>query len=343
MKNLFIGIDFSKLKFDVSFFEIGKMNEIYHCEFTNDKEGFSSLLKWIASLSTVKCEDWLFCGEHTGLYCVGLTEFLLKKNLFIWLENPLRIKRSSGIKREKSDKTDSREIAEYAYRYQDRARAYELPEKAFGELQLLLAFRERLVKNKVSLEVSGSEMRRIYKRNPTARFIYEQSQSDIVRIEKEIETIEKKMLEIIESSPALKENYELTVSVKGIGIINALTIIIHTRNFTCFENSRQYSCYGGMAPFKNTSGTSLNKGSHVSKLANRQIKTLLTQASRSAVLYDKELQAYYQRKIAEGKHKNIALNNVRNKLLHRIFAVVKNKILYQENYISPLALYENKN
>ena len=337
MKNLFIGIDFSKLKFDVSFFEISKMSEIYHREFANDKEGFSSLLKWITSLSTVEREDWLFCGEHTGLYCVGLTEFLLRKKLFIWLENPLQIKRSSGIKREKSDKTDSREIAEYAYRYQDKARAYELSEKAFEELQLLLAFRERLVKNKVSLEVSGSEMRRIYKRNPTARFIYEQSQSDIVRIEKEIETIEKKMLEIIESSPSLKENYELTVSVKGIGIINAMTIIVHTKNFTCFENSRQYSCYGGMAPFGNTSGTSLNKGNHVSKLANRQIKTLLTQAARAAVLYDKELRAYYQRKIAEGKHKNVALNNVRNKLLHRIFAVVKNKILYQENYISPLA------
>ncbi len=337
MKDLFIGIDFSKLKFDVSFFELGQMDKIHHCEFTNEKEGFILLLKWIASLSKIKPEDWLFCGEHTGLYCVGLTESLLKKKLFIWLENPLRIKRSSGLKREKSDKRDSLEIAEYAYRYQDRARVYELPEKSFEELQLLLSFRERLTKNKVSLEISCSEMRRVHQRNPTARFIYEQSQSDIARIGKEIETIEKKMLEIIESSSALKENYELVTSVKGIGIINALTIIIHTRNFTCFGNSRQYSCYGGMAPFKNSSGSSLNKGNHVSKLANKQIKTLLTQAARSAVLYDKDLRIYYQRKIAEGKHKNVALNNVRNKLLHRIFAVVRNKILYQENYISPLA------
>ncbi len=42
MKNLFIGIDFSKLKFDVSFFELGQMDKIHHCEFTNEKEGFNS-------------------------------------------------------------------------------------------------------------------------------------------------------------------------------------------------------------------------------------------------------------------------------------------------------------
>lgn len=332
MKKLFIGIDFSKESFDASFFRSEELGKVYHSRFENDEKGFKALMEWVCSLSTEKRVDWLFCGEHTGLYSVPLTHFLLKKKLFVWLENPLQIKRSMGIRREKSDKADSKEIALYAYRHQDKARAYQLPDKSFEDLQMLLSFRERLIKNKTSLEVSSSEMRRIHKRDTTARFIYEQSERDIARIKKEIKAIEKKMIEIIDDSPALKENYDLTTSVKGIGMINAVTIIIRTQNFTSFENSRQFSCYGGVAPFKNSSGSSINKGTHISNIANKQIKVLLTQAAFAAVLHDKELGAYYRRKVAEGKHKNVALNNVRNKLLHRVFAVVRNKEPYRENY-----------
>lgn len=337
MKNLFIGIDFSKQTFDVSFFKKGNFSEVHYSQFENTSDGFDKLLKWITSRTDVEKDEWIFCGENTGLYSVELAHFLLKKNLFIWLENPMQIKRSSGIKREKTDKADSKDIALYAFRYQDKARLYELPEKAFKSLQMLFSFRERLTKNKVSLEVASKEIRRIYQRDSTARYVYEQSLSDISRIKKEIKNIEKKMLEIIESSSALKENYELVTSVKGIGMINATIILIYTQNFTCFSSSRQFSCYGGMAPFDSSSGTSLNKGPHVSYIANKLIKRLLTQAALAAILYDDELKNYYLRKIAEGKHKNVVINNVRNKLLHRIFAVVRSKQAYKENYVNPMS------
>jgi transposase len=53
------------------------------------------------------------------------------------------------------------------------------------------------------------------------------------------------------------------------------------------------------------------------------MKTLLTLASISAIQCDKELKYYYRKKVAEGKPKMVALNNVRNKILSRAFAVVK--------------------
>jgi transposase len=65
----------------------------------------------------------------------------------MWLENPLQIKRSTGIKRDKNDRTDSRDIALYAYRYQDIARCCQLPEAALQLPALLLSFRERLLQN----------------------------------------------------------------------------------------------------------------------------------------------------------------------------------------------------
>lgn len=331
---LFIGIDFSKKTFDVSLLEEGKMEKENHCQFENTKEGFSELLKWIKGSTLTKPPEWLFCGEHTGLYNIGLTEFLLKKKLFIWLENPLQIKLSSGIKREKNDKVDSKAIAMYAYRFRDKARRCSPTDKDLSSLGLLLAFRDRLVRNKKSLVISAAEMRTIIKRNPVARYIYEQSQRDIERLNKEIKETEKRMMQIIEAAPQLKENYQLATSVKGIALINTVALMIHTGNFTRFDNNRLLSCYSGIAPFGKDSGTSLKSPKRISNLGNRQIKVLLTQAARCAVRHDPGLNRYYHRKIREGKDERLVINNVRNKLLQRVFAVVKNKIYYQIDYVN---------
>lgn len=317
MKKLFIGIDFSKLSFDVSVLREESLEDSQHLQFENSKEGYTHMIQWVKSQTTLPKEQWIFCGEHTGLCSVGLSSYLIQKKMFIWLENPLQIKRSSGIKREKTDKTDSLDIAYYAYRFQDKARAYQLPDKSFQALNNLLAFRDRLIRNKCSLECSAKESHAVYKDDKTVQFIYEQSIRDIKQLNKEIEQIEQKMLEIVQEDEALNENYHLAVSVKGIGTINALTILVCTQNFTLFEHS---------------SGSSLNKGKHVSRLADMNIKRLLTQAAKSAVIHDEELRLYYQRKIADGKKWQLVINNVRNKLVSRVFAVVRNKNAYDPMY-----------
>lgn len=339
MKNLFIGIDYSKKKFDVSLLERDKMQEISHNSFENTPEGCKAMLKWIVFQTNVPSEEWLFCGEHTGLYGVLLTEFLVKRKYFVWIENPMQIKLSGGLKREKNDKVDSQEIAKYAYRFQDKAKCFQVQDKSLKSLQLLLSFRDRLLRNKHSILVAAQEIRSVLKRDTTARYIYEQTKRDVERLNKEIKEVESRMKEIIHSSEELKENYLLATSVKGIALINTVALMIHTDNFTRFQNCRQLSCYAGVAPFEKTSGSSIRSGSHVSHLANIQIKTLLTQAARSAIKYDPELRQYYERKIKEGKLDQVVINNVRNKLLHRIFAIVKKRQPYQENYINSL----NKN
>jgi len=333
-KSLFIGIDFSKKRFDVSVIHQDNLQTVDYQQFENSKEGCISLLQWIKTLTKEPCTNWLFCGEHTGLYSLCLSEFLIKKELFIWLENPLQIKQSCGIRRDKNDKVDSREIAFYAYRFQDRSKAYCLPDKALKSLELLLSFRERLKSNKQTLLVSAAEIRRVMQRDATARFIYEQSQKDIERINKQIKEVEKRMLEQIQSNEKLQENYELVSSIKGIALINTVAILVATQNFTRFENSRQFACYAGMAPFGKQSGTSINTKPRVSRLANKKIKVLLTQAAKCAIRHDTNIREYYERKIKEGKNEWLIVNNIRNKLIHRIFAIVRNKQLYQVNYIN---------
>jgi transposase len=226
-------------------------------------------------------------------------------------------------------------IAQYACRYRDRAKAYLLPQKDLLELNELLSYRQRLISGKKMLLVSSVEIRKQYKRDPYIRFMYEDSISNIEQLNRSIKKCEEKMIEIIKANEELKENYEIVSSIKGIALINTVTILIATRNFTSFDNSRQFACYAGLAPFGKDSGTSIHTKPHVSHLADKNMKALLTQAARCAVKYNPQMRTYYERKTSEGKNTWLVINNVRNKLVHCIFSLVKNKRLYQEEYINP--------
>jgi transposase len=94
---LFIGIDFSKSKFDVSVIENAEQKSYAQATFENAEKGFGELLKRAGKQSKIKREDWRFCGEHTGLYSRGLSSFPAKKGLFIWLENPLQTGSIRGL------------------------------------------------------------------------------------------------------------------------------------------------------------------------------------------------------------------------------------------------------
>jgi hypothetical protein len=91
-------------------------------------------------------------------------------------------------------------------------------------------------------------------------------------------------------------------------------------------------------PFDHSSGKSIKGKSRVSHLAHKGIKHLLHMAALRVIQLDGELSGYFIRKAEKGKNKMLILNAIRNKLIHRIFAVVKSGIPYQKNYISHLVL-----
>jgi hypothetical protein len=74
MKNLFIGIDFSKLTIDVSFFECENLQKFTHAQFANHSDGFKEIVRWLKKQSSIPAPEWMFCGEYTGLYSVKLSE-----------------------------------------------------------------------------------------------------------------------------------------------------------------------------------------------------------------------------------------------------------------------------
>ena len=126
-------------------------------------------------------------------------------------------------------------------------------------------------------------------------------------------------------------NFTLSTSIKGIGKVNGLMTIAYTENFSSFSNPRSYAVYVGVIPFDHRSGTSIHGRKRVSHIANKELKQELNQAARSAMVWDKEMNVYAERKL-ETKCYKIVLNNVKFKLILRMFAVVKRGEMYVENY-----------
>jgi transposase len=106
-------------------------------------------------------------------------------------------------------------------------------------------------------------------------------------------------------------------------------MLAKTEGFQTITEPRKMACYSGVVPFANQSGTSLKGRHRVSSYADKAIKAVLHLAAMSAIRLKNDLQHYYLRKVAEGKNKMSALNAVRNKIIHRIFAVIKKQQPYE--------------
>lgn len=332
MKKVFIGIDFSKSFFDVALLSGSPMNSnMVYNQFSNDHSGCIHMIKWISEHTSLSSSHWLFCGEYTGLYCVTASEYLFKSGFSLWLESGLQIKRSLGICRGKTDKIDAERIALYAYRFQDKVCLYHPREDVLSQLKDLQAHRSRLVKAKAILEVASKELIKV-KGDSTSIFIRESSLSFISGLTLEIEQIDSKARLLIKQSSSVMSNYSLLMSIKGIGQQNAMAMLILTNNFELFTDPRKFGCYCGVVPFSHSSGSSIREKDKVSTLANRKMKALLAQAARSASIHNPYYREYYRVKKMAGKADKLIINNIKNKLIHLMFAVVRNKKAYDPNY-----------
>lgn len=120
------------------------------------------------------------------------------------------------------------------------------------------------------------------------------------------------------------------MSVDGVGRVVATNMIIATEAFTCFDDSRKFNCYAGVAPFSYSSGSSQYSKSKVSHRADKTIKRLLHLAVVAiAHKTGGELKMYYERKVAEGKNRMSVINALRAKIVSRMFAFIKRNEIYR--------------
>ena len=337
MKKLFVGIDFSKEKIDVAIIFAEGLTETsmrVSNEFKNSVSGYKQLVKWVEESSN-KTEPslWLFCGENTGDYSKPLCNFLYGRGFDMWLENAKSIKDASGIRRLKSDRADANMIAEYAMRNYDKAIMYEPLSESLSQLRELFLYRQMVVRHRCSFQVRRGEKRLNMEKSPVKTMISQSGRHIVTELNKEIEKIDKRIAELIDSDDELAQVFNIVTSIPGIGTQNAVCLMVYTDNFRRFNfDSRKIACYYGIAPFGRDSGTSVHTDPHVHYMANRQIKAMLSQAALSAARFNPVIASYYSRLIAKGKKRQIVLNNVKNKLVHIVTAMVRNKQLFDKDY-----------
>lgn len=337
MKKLFIGIDFSKEKIDVAVISADGLTEtagrVFN-EFKSTSSGYRQLERWVRQNSNgLDPSLWLFCGENTGDYSKGLSNFLFGMGYDIWLENAKCIKDSSGIRRLKSDRADAAMIAEYAMRNHDKAVMYKPLSESLTQLRELFLYRQMLVRHRSGFIVRRGEKRLTMEKSPAKTAISQSQKHVVTELSREVDKVDERIRKLIDSDKGLSAVYEIVTTMPGIGTQNAVCLMVYTDNFNKFNfNARKIACYYGVAPFGKDSGSSVHSDPHVHYMANRMIKALLTQAALAAVRYNPVLSTYYTRLIGRGKKKPVAINNVKNKLIHLLTAMVKKRTTFNPNY-----------
>jgi len=269
--------------------------------------------------------------EHTGLYSYCFERFLHQHQIAFCKVNALSIKRSIGLVRGKTDKLDATRIAAYGHEKKDKLVTDVSASDALKRLQMLYSTRERLVRQRAALTCAIKEYKHI---GIAEKDIIMRSQLHLIKnFDKQIEKLMAEMETIIEQQEPLKQNFQLLLSIRGVGKIIALITIIKTHNFTRFTNARKFACFCGTAPFEHSSGTSIKRNARVSHLADKKMKSLLDLSAKSAIQYDKELREYYLKRTEGGKSKMSTINIVRNKILYRMFAVIKRQTPFSEKYL----------
>lgn len=311
-----IGIDISKDTLDYCVINTLNHQKNQSGCIKNNKSAISSWLRKI-NLNSVE-----FSLEHTGHYGVLLTFLLNDNQASFYMVNPLDLKRSLGMQRGKTDTLDAYRIASYTITNKHRLKPYCLPSVELSKIKALITARERYVKILVQLK-NSLKANLILNKTIDVKTILSQERKQIKAIEKSIKVFETKMQEIVNNVNELKTSYEKITKVIGIGPITAIKCITETENFTKFTNPRKFACHCGLAPFPYQSGTSIKGKTKTHYFRDKTLKAILFKASTSAIQHDPQLKKYYQRKVNDGKHKLTVINAVANKLVLRIFAVVK--------------------
>jgi len=319
-----LGVDVSKNTLDIHCAEINQYIRI-----KNGTEGFLQLVKWCKNLE-IDLKKSFVVMEYTGGYEYKFIQFCESRS-FLYTRVPgLTIKNSMGITRGKNDKVDAARIAQYGDEKHKSLKADKPVNPVIMQLKELLSFRKRLVRENAGYISTIKERRHMYGENPKDIIVKKLLQKQKANI-KDIQGIEIEMMKIVAQDEKINTNYNLITSIKGIGKVNGLMTIAYTENFTSFNNPRSYAVYVGVVPFDHSSGTSIKGRKRVSHIANKELKQELNQAARSAMEWDKEMRNYGENKLKTKCYK-IVLNNIKFKLILRMFAVVKKGEMYVDNY-----------
>jgi transposase len=312
------GIDISHLVFDVT------DSDGNYYQFKNSLIGFKKFIKLLNFNSHCVM-------EATGYYHYQLAYYLQENSIALSVENPLAVKRFIQMKlsKIKTDKSDSKLICAYAKQvdlklWQGQSK-HQLECLQMTRLLSVYTKQSTMLKNKLHGEaVLG---------NPS-KLVVTSLKKSLRQVQKEIKTIEDKLLVLV------KEVHQKVLSdlksIPGIGPKTSLMLVVLTDGFERFKSGSELCSYAGLTPIIRQSGSSINGRPRISKIGNQKLRNLLFMCSFNACKYNKACKAIYDRIVAKGKSKKLALIAVCNKLLKQAFAIAKSGLIYDDTFRSVL-------
>lgn len=312
----YFGIDISKDVFDVV------NSEGSYWQFENNFKGFKKFVKELDANSHCVMES-------TGYYHQQLAYFLLEKEIKVSVENPISVKRFIQMKlsKIKTDKSDAKMICEYAQNVE--LKFWEGQSKHQQTCLQITRLVSTYFKQSTALKnkLHGEEAL-----GTPCKLVIGSLRRSLRNIEKEIKMLEKKLLDMVKS-----EHQDLLTRIEtipGLGKKTSIMLLVLTDGFERFSSSGELCSYAGLTPTIRQSGSSVRGKARISKMGNQKLRNLLFMCSFTACKHNKACKAIYDRIVAKGKSKKLALIAVCNKLLKQAFAIAKSGLVYDNEYRS---------
>lgn len=330
-RETFWGLDISKKTIDLTILESGSIIGQY--VFDNSPHKIKMAISEYMAQLKLTWEMCVFCMENTGIYGYQLLNYLTANSKTVYVVNPLHMKKSMGLVRGKNDRVDAQRIARFISRNYSEMTTYVKPENSLEHLKILLSRRAQYVKNLSQIRLPTKELKGCVDK----RLVKQLEKVDapvLDAIKKVIKELDSQIHAIIQHCPKLNLLLKRICSVPGVGPILGVNLLVITNGFNRLFDPKCLASFAGVAPFEFSSGSSIRRKPRVSQMGDKNLKKLFHLAALSVIRYEGELQTYYRRKIKEGKAAMTVLNAIRNKIIHRVCAVVR----LEKNYQKPLVL-----
>jgi len=318
-----VGIDVSSATLDIC---VSNTSDQRSFIIKNDVKAINKFFR------TYEQESLLIGMENTGRYNWALYEALRDLHHRVFVVSPLHLKKSLGLVRGKNDKIDAVRIAAFILKNHTDLPQWKPSSTAVQKLKILLTERNSRIKAKRKILNQQKDHMKM-KHLGLGKYLQGLDKQQLAVLNRQIQQIEGEIEILVKADESMQKQAKLIRSIPGVGKILCWTMLAKTENFTLITEPRKMACYSGVVPFSNRSGTSIKGKDRVSTYADKAIKTILHMAAMRAVRLKNDLQIFYLRKVAQGKNKMSVLNAVRNKIIHRIFAVIKNQKAYENHLL----------
>lgn len=321
---VYVGIDPAAESFTASYlFEPGSSRTAPK-PFVNSEAGLADLETWLRS-EGLEIQNLHFCIENTGVYSEIIAYQLHQKGRKLSLLDPRTVWKAFGDGQPKNDPLDSRRIAEYGFRYADLLRLWQPQEVIVEQIRVILSTREQLVQQSTATKNARSTLARKVIQTPAANQALE---STLAHLKAQIDELTEELKRLIRSQPSLMQNVAVLMSAPGVSWLLSAHLLVITRGFSEIPSYRTLAQYLGVSPNEHSSGTSVRKRDRSRRYGPATLRKLLHLAARSLRTHHPGFRRYFMEKTAAGKPKPLVLNNIANKLLKQLCAMMRSGTPY---------------